>query len=260
MPWGRYHPKWGSRAGTKLPSPHALPFVFSDRDNAGSGGVSGKGFVSSTSSSSSCSLGVSIFVVVGSSKEKFCPAMSSLSSLAVSASSGISSMLSPRFSANCAAALRLRSISSYSSLSASSSSRRRSSSEGTRPSSRNSRAGDVGVSLASSGAFIDDIVVRETVLDNPLSLSLSAGRFPLLLRVLLLLLSSTRSSSTVNSSSNGTASSSPSPSLGNRSPLDRYELDVSPDVVVSLLALFDCRGGGLLCGSSSLIPNNGSCS
>ncbi len=80
---------------------------------------------------------------------------------------------------------------------------------------------------------VDEIVVLDTVRDIPRS----AGRLPLLLRVLLLPRSSTRSSATSNSSSRGTASSSPSPSLGNRSPLDRYELDVSPDPVVLLRGL-----------------------
>ncbi|KAG7145030.1 hypothetical protein HYQ46_006232 [Verticillium longisporum] len=80
---------------------------------------------------------------------------------------------------------------------------------------------------------IESIVARDTVRDMPLT-----GLLPLLLRLVLPLLRSspvlTRDKTIENSSSNGTASSSPSPSLGNRSPLERYESDVSPDPVVPL--------------------------
>jgi hypothetical protein len=68
----------------------------------------------------------------------------------------------------------------------------------------------------------------------------AAGLLPLLLLVFPLLLSSAftvilLSKTMANSSLNGTASSSPS--LGNRSPLDLNESDVSPELVVELRVL-----------------------
>ena len=144
--------------------------------------------------------------------------------------------LRPLFAANRAAASRLALSSSSSSLRTRSSSLSMSESEGTRSSFKVGAEGcDLSrpngdgspIELNAANDRLDDCDVLDRVLDR----SSRGGPFPFELLVVPLLRSSGPPLVVVrfiaNSSSSGTASSSPS--LGNKSPLDLNESDVSPE-------------------------------